>query len=77
VKNYQHSPMCCVLCSLTHPTLAHLSVSLASSTSTFDDDQKSTYADYMQLSMQLGIGDGGYIFANIMKSDKKVLFFSS
>jgi hypothetical protein len=31
VQSYQHSPTCCVQCSLTHPTLAHLSVSLPSS----------------------------------------------
>jgi len=31
VQNYQHSPTCCVQCSLNHPTHAHLSVSLASS----------------------------------------------
>jgi hypothetical protein len=29
--SYQHSPTCCVQCSLAHPTIAHLSVSLASS----------------------------------------------
>jgi hypothetical protein len=23
VQNYQHSPTCCVQCSLTHPTLDH------------------------------------------------------
>ena len=32
VQNYQQSPTCCVQCSLTHPTLAHMSVALASST---------------------------------------------
>ena len=31
VQSYQHSPTCCVQCSLTHPTSAHLSVPLASS----------------------------------------------
>jgi hypothetical protein len=31
VQSYQHSPTCCVQCSLTHTTLAHLSVSLPSS----------------------------------------------
>ena len=31
VKHYQHSRTCCVKCSPTHPTLAHLSVPLASS----------------------------------------------
>ena len=31
VQSYQHSPTCCVQGSLTHTTLAHLSVSLPSS----------------------------------------------
>ena len=31
VQSYQHSRTCCVHWSLTHPTLAHLNVSLASS----------------------------------------------
>ena len=31
VQIYQHSPTCCVQCSLPHTTLAHLSVSLPSS----------------------------------------------
>ena len=31
VQCYQHSPTCCVQCSRTHPTLAHLRVSLGSS----------------------------------------------
>ena len=31
VQNYHHWPTCCVQCSLTHTTLAHLSVSLPSS----------------------------------------------
>ena len=31
VQNYQYSRTCCVHCSLTHPTVSHLRVSLASS----------------------------------------------
>jgi len=42
VQNYQHSPTSCVQCALTHSTLAHLSVSLASSRQLSTNDRCSS-----------------------------------
>ena len=74
VKNYQHSPMCCVLCSLTHPTLAHLSVSLASSiqlSMTIRSRLTPTTCSY-QCSWGLGTAD---IFLQILWNRTRKFFF--
>jgi hypothetical protein len=38
--------------SLSHPTLAHQSVWFIIFNATYKDDQKSSYTDYIELSMQ-------------------------
>jgi hypothetical protein len=45
------NPTCCVQCSPTHQTLARLSAFNA----TYNDDQKSSHADYIHLLKQLSM----------------------